>query len=203
MDRVEQILAVVEPLFGARFQQSARKIEAYCAGHGAEVAGKTVTAFQNVFSQVSKLQVSGAKGAVRHLVLSHLYRGVYTGCYAVKIDLFDRRFYADRAEVDARLRLGWLNPFLDEDMAFFRQELVKHFASLRKYELEQVRYKYIGYYHAAVLRYLQGIISSLMRLSEFQTLELEPDIEVLFGGYMDKAVVIWRAGGAVDGILSN
>ena len=201
MDRAEQILAVVEPLFGARFQQSAREIETYCAEHGAEIAGATVAAFQDAFTQAAKLQASGKKGAMRHLVLSHLYGDAQAGCYTVKIDLFDRRFYADRAEVDSYLELGWLNLFLDEDMVFFQKELAKHFPPLRKYELEQVRFQYIGYYHSAALSYFRDGMPSIMQLPEFQALEREPDFEVLFGGYMDKAIVIWRAGGDADEVL--
>ena len=193
MERMEQIFTLTKPLAEERFKQIQAEIEAYCAKHGKEIADETVSAFRNAFLQAAKLQMSGEKGAVRYLVLSHLFSSVYADGYAVKIDCFDQRFYSDSAELEAYLKLDWLNPFLEKDMESFRKELAEHLPRLMGYELDRVRYRYVWYYHSIIRRFLTDIIGSLLELPEFGALASEPEFEVLFGGYMDKAVVIWAA----------
>ena len=191
MDRSEQIFALIKPLSQDRFEQSQRLIEEHCEKHGNEIAAEVISTFISAFGQAADLQRDEEKGAAQYLLLSHLYSGVWTGGYSIKLDVFDKRLYADPHEVDAYLELNWLHGFLAEDMAYFRKGLLKHIPSLKEYELEQIRYRYVHYYHAVALTLISEIIPALLRLPEFENLKVEPEFEILFGGYMDKAVVIW------------
>ena len=192
MNRIKQIFDILNTLAGKRFIQSLKMIEDHCASFGDIIAAGIISKFRDAFVKTTDLQEHERKGAVRYLVLSHLYSAVCTGGYSIKLDIFDQRLYADPHEINVYLRLDWLYNYLEEDMAYFRKELIKtHITGLREYEMEQIRYRYIYYYHAAVKTFISESMPILLRLPEFVMLNVESEFEVLFGGYMDKAVVIW------------
>jgi len=192
MDRIEQIFDIMKISANKCLEQSKGRIKEYCEKHGNEIATKLVFAFQEAFRQAAALQESQDKGAVRYLVLSHLYSSVWAGGYSVKLDIFDRRFYADPHEIDVYLSLDWLYGFLSEDMDYIYKELVKQrVLSPRRHEMEQIRYRYVYYYHAIVLELISNNIPALLSLPSFIKMTVEPDFEIYFGGYMDKAEVGW------------
>lgn len=192
MDRTERIFTLMKQLSQNRFEQSQKLIEVYCETHGDEIAAEVISAVKKAFVQAADLQSAAKKGAARYLVLSHLYCGVFTGGYSIKLDVFDRCLYADPHVINVYLTLNWLYDFLADDMAYFRKELVKqHITSLKEYELEQIRYRYVYCYHAVALDLISESIPALVQMPEFNRMNVEPEFEVLFGGYMDKAVVIW------------
>ncbi|MDR0469906.1 MAG: hypothetical protein LBH09_08035 [Peptococcaceae bacterium] len=191
MDRTEQIFTLIKPLSRERFKQSKRLIENHCENFGNEIAAEIISAFRNAFVQAADLQRFKEKGAVQYLILSHLYSSVWLGGYSVKLDIFDNRLYADPHEIDAYLTMDWLHGFLADDMAYFKKVLVTRISSLQAYELEQVKYRHVYYYHAAALALIAENIPALLRLPEFGSLIVDPEFEVLFGGYMDKTVAIW------------
>jgi len=118
MDRIEQIFDIMKLSAYKRYEQSQGRIEEYCKRHGDEIAAKFILAFQEAFKQAAVLQENQDKGAIRYLVLSHLYSIVWAGGYSVKLDIFDSRFYADPHEIDVYLALDWLYGFLSEDMDY-------------------------------------------------------------------------------------
>jgi len=192
MDRIEQIFDIMKLSANKRFEQSQWRIKEYCERHSNEIAAVLILAFQEAFKQAAVLQESTEKGAARYMVLSHLYSSVWAGGYSLKLDIFDRRFYADPHEIDVYLALDWLYGFLSEDMDYIYKELIKqHILSPRKYEMELIRYRYVYYYHAVVLEIISNNIPALLGLPAFKKMAVESDFEVLFGGYMDKAGMIW------------
>jgi hypothetical protein len=192
MDRIGQIFDIMRLSAHKRFEQSQGRIKEYCNRHGNEIAAKFVFAFQEAFEQAAVLQESQGKGAIRYLVLSHLHSSVWAGGYSVKLDIFDRRFYADPHEIDVYLALDWLYGFLSEDMDCIYKELIKqHIFSPRRHEMEQIRYRYVYCYHAVVLELISNNIPALLSLPAFKKMKVESDFEILFGGYMDKAETVW------------
>jgi len=192
MDRIEQIFDIMNLYASKRFEQSQERINEYCERHGNEIAAKLVFAFNEAFKQAAVLQENQDKGPIRYLVLSHLYSGVCAGGYSVKLDIFDRRFYADPHEIDVYLALNWIYSFLSEDMDYICKELVKQrILSPRRHEMEQIRYRYVYYYHAIALKLISDNIPALLSLPVFKKMTVGSDFEVIFGGYMDKAETIW------------
>jgi len=192
MDRIEQIFDIMKLSASSRFEQSRGGIEEYLKIHGDEIEAQFVFAFKKAFRQAADFQESQDKGVIRYMVLSHLYSSVWAGGYSVKLDIFDKRFYADPHEIDVYLTLDWLYGFLSEDMDHIYKELVKqHIFSPRRHELEQIRYRYVYYYHAVALELISNAIPTLLNLPEYKKMTVDPDFEIFFGGYMDKAKVVW------------
>jgi len=203
-DRIEQIFNIIKLSADRRFEQSRERIEEYCERHGNEIAADFVFAFQEAFMQAAVLQENQDKGAVRYLVLSHLYSSVWAGGYSIKLDIFDRRFYADPHEIDVYLALDWIYGFLSEDMDYIYKELVKqHIFSPRRHEMEQIRYRYVYYYHAVVLELISNNIPALLSLPSFKKMTVESDFEIVFGGYMDRAETIWPKTEDISEVFSS
>ena len=204
MTRIEQIFDIMKLSASQRFEQSQKRITDYCERHGKEIADTLILAFQEAFKQAAALQESQDKGAASYLVLSHLYSSVWAGGYSVKLDIFDRRFYADPHEIDVCLAFDWLYGFLSDDMDVIYNELIKqHIFSPRKHEMEQIRYRYVYYYHAVVLELISNNIPALLSLPAFKKMKVESDFEIIFGGYMDKAETIWPKAEDISEIFSS
>ena len=191
MDQIEKIFALMEPLAQERFERSQGLIEEYCEKFVDEIAVEINSAFKSAFRQTANLQKETEKSASQFLMMSHLYSSIRTGGYSVKIDIFDKHFYADPFEIDAYLKLDWLYGFFADDMNCFKKAISKYIPRIREFELEQISYRYIYYYHAVALKLISENIPSLLHMPEFLVMEVEQEFEVLFGGYMDKAVVVW------------
>jgi hypothetical protein len=192
MDRIEQIFDIMNLSASKRFEQSQGRIQEYCKRHGKEIAATLVFAFQEAFKQAAALQENQDKGAASYLVLSHLYSSIWAGGYSVKFDIFDRRFYADPHEIDVYLTLDWMYSFLSEDMDYIYKELIRqNVLSPRRHEMEQIRYRYVYYYHAVALELISNNIPAILNLPTFNKMTVEPDFEIIFGGYLDKAKTVW------------
>ena len=204
MARIEQIFDIMELSANKCFEQSLGRVGEYCKIHGDEIAANLVFAFQEAFEQAANLQESQDKGAVRYLALSHLYSSVWAGGYSVKLDIFDRRFYADPHEIDVYLALEWIYGFLSDDMDYIYKELIKrHILSPRKHEMEHIRYRYVYYYHAVALELISKNIPALLNLPAFKKMTVEPDFEIVFGGYMDRAETVWPKEEDISEVFSS
>ena len=203
-DRIEQIFDIMKLSANKCFEQSQGRVNDYCIRHGKEIAAKFASAFQEAFRQAAVLQESQDKGAASYLVLSHLYSSIWAGGYSVKLDIFDRRFYADPHEIDVYLALDWIYGFLSEDMDYIYKELIRqHILSPRRHEMEQIRYRYVYYYHAIVLELISNNIPALLSLPAFKKMTVESYFEVVFGGYMDKAETVWPKAEDISELLSS
>ena len=192
MDRTEQIFNIVKNSAHKLFEQIQGLIEEHCNRNSGNIAAELVTVFRKAFLQAAHLQRNQLKGAIRYLVLSHLASSILEGRYLVKLDIYDYRCYADTEEIDAYLALDWLYGFLSEDMNRIRKELIsQRIMHPSVCELEQIRYRYVYYYHAVALKLISKSIPALLELPEFLALNIDTGLEVFFGGYMDKVVAVW------------
>jgi len=87
MDRIEQIFDIMKLSASSRFEQIQGGNEEYLKIQGDEIEAQFVFASQESFRQVSDLQETQDKGAVRYLVLSHLYSSIGAGGYSINLDI--------------------------------------------------------------------------------------------------------------------
>jgi len=192
MKRADKVFSLMEKFAQERFEQSQVLIEKYFDKNAEEIAAVIVSAFSEAFSQAAQLQQTSDKGFARYLVISHLYSSIQSGGYCLKLDVFDQSFYADIHEVDVYLSLNWLHKYFEEDILYFKEKLLAaNVYRIREYEIEQVRYRYIYYYHGIVKKIITDNITELMSLIEVCGMAVDSEFEVMFGGYLDKAVVIY------------
>ena len=107
---------------------------------------------------------------------------------------FDEKTYLDEDPVCRYWSPDFLFKSVDEDMAFFRKRASQKIIRLKEYETDDILKKYVlNYYYQAFILIRKVTSEAIERLSlEFEC--MSDSIQVLFGKYMDKPLVIYQKG---------
>ena len=146
--------------------------------------------FQEVFQegreQIRAMQEAHVKFPVCYIHLSYLLSGALTGESRLKIDFYDRRYFADLQEVDC---------FWDYRMLFpeYEQELYEMEAQLRQ-ELPRLtaceRQKAGIYFQTGNFIVLEPVLKALIAEPEIRACLdgcLAPEVQIFYGAYLDQS----------------
>lgn len=108
----------------------------------------------------------------------------------IRIDAMDQGFYGDSAEAAAYLDMEGVYQFLGTDMEMLREELRRSIPPMRVYEVKHIRDGYMVYYQQIAKDFIKAILEETDPGFLLAGINSEPQVTVLFGGYMDRADVI-------------
>ncbi len=130
---------------------------------------------------------------LKYIIISPLNSGVITRSYEMQVALFDEKLYAD----ENPMCFYWVPEFLykdvERDMNRYEEEASKEIIRLRKYEVNEIRRRYVLCHAYISMFFLDKAVKRLTELPVWERLRSE-DIKILYGTYMEKMVEIGREG---------
>jgi len=189
-EREKSIYAAGEALLAERLTQNIATIEATIHAAPEVYAETFLEALQTVLQQAVTAQEKGDKGSLRYICISYLQSSLHTGSYQLRLDAYDERQFGDIADACAYWSPQFIFQYMDDDMAYFRTHIGKHVVQVREHEVMRFAMRYSMHY----FRIVQQFITELMEpLVASDALGAEA-LTVMFGGYMDQAVVLVERG---------
>ncbi|MBD5552692.1 MAG: hypothetical protein HDQ96_16250 [Lachnospiraceae bacterium] len=148
-------------------------------------------AFREGIRQVEIMQTSYVKELICYIHLSYLLSNALTGENKVKIDFYDRRYFADLQEVDCFWDYGVLFPTYKQELFEMESQMRQEVPRLTLYELQKAR----TYFQVENFIVLGSILRTLIKeaeIREYAGRYLAPEARVFYGAYLDQAELICK-----------
>lgn len=181
------------------------KIKNYYTMHKQEIDKNFIETFRKVFKQAYELQQERKKGAIAYIVISIIKVAIIDERYEVRIDLYDETYCMDSIEASINWNVAYIFKFIDDEIDTFIDKNKMNLKHIKNYERNALKLKCLPAYENLLYAYLKMNIGKLLELNEYQQLQCERKIEVLFGEYLDEvnSVVDIEKEEVDYGILSN
>lgn len=133
------------------------------------------------------------KTETEYLCLSYLLSGVLSGKMLLKLDCYDRRWYADTKESGGYWNYQELFPHVEEDMECVRRQLKQSVLRVMEYEVEEFRICDQVFSFNVLMDILNDIVREEFRRVYMPELHELP-ISVLFGAYLGETqkLTVWE-----------
>lgn len=189
MDRIQQLNEIAQVYLKQRYIENMESINKYYLAHKNEIWDQFEQRLRDGLEECEKKELK-----VQYVVISLLESSLLTKSYEMQITFFDKMTYLDEDPVCRYWCPDFLFQSVDEDMALFRKRASQEVIRLKEYETDDILRKYIlNYYYQAFV---------LIRNITAQTIErlyldfgcMSDSMQVLFGRYMDKPLLIYQKG---------
>ncbi len=189
MDRIEQLNEIAQACLKQRYIERMESINEFYLAHKGEIRNQYE---QRLRDGLDECESQNKK--VSYIVISILDSSLLTKSYEMQITFFDEKTYLDEDPVCRYWSPDFLFKSVDEDMAFFRKRASQKIIRLKEYETDDILKKYVlNYYYQTFILIRKVTSEAIERLSlEFEC--MSDSIQVLFGKYMDKPLVIYQKG---------
>ncbi len=203
MDRKERLAECMKELLPLQFEMSGVAVTQYCSEHAWEVASEVLTGLSTAIEQAVRLQQEKKKGAVKYVIFSCLYSGMFLQRDRIRVDILDERFYGDEAEAAVYLDLNGIYQNFETDIKQLYTQAVKAIFQIQRYEMDYIRFEYMMYYHRMAKAFIKAVLEETEVSFLFADAVYCDEVNVLFGGYMDEADYLLTLRGNADEVLSD
>jgi len=184
----EEIFGAAKDIFAERLEQTTVKILKAC-----EKETKTMESLLNVFDRLflrcAKIQAEGQKGEIRYIHIFALKSCLFTGKYELQINLFDANSYLDPCYMYDLWYPEIFIEYYQNDLEYFRNN--NSLLQLRHDSFQDIKIRYYDLYLVMVGRFITKEIHKATVLSSYQDIKKHPDIQFIYGGYMDKGIQVY------------
>lgn len=147
-----------------------------------------------ILKGVQKEQRREQKGAIQYLVVSFLRISLHQDNIIFRIEVFDDGFYLDRKEISRNYFPSFLQKRYSEDLSGLYKDAGRKFIRLQEYELLWIKEQYTHYYEAIVYRMIENLSRLIMWKVEESSISVTDDFKIIYGEFMDKAVILYTKG---------
>lgn len=193
MDRINQLNEIAQVCLKQRYIESMKSINKFYFAHKDEIWKQYEQKLREGLEECEKQDKK-----VQYIVVSLLDSSLLTKSYDIQITFFDERTYLEEDPVCRYWCPDFLFKSVDEDMAYFRKKASQKVIRLKEYETDDIRKNYVLCYYCQVFILIQNMTSEVIeRLCENHSC-ISECIQVLFGRYMDKPILIYQKGDIKD-----
>lgn len=146
---------------------------------------------KELFKKSNELYNSGQKGRVHYIVISYLLSGILTQNYDLKIDMYDEQFYLDEVEVSGYWSYHYFFSHFQNDVQQFEQYIRNRLVRVQSYEVQRIAFQYINDYLLLLIPLIREFVTQITMEEAFLQLEKAEDLQILFGGYLDKGMILY------------
>lgn len=188
MNRAEQFVKVAEKYFETRFKGSQETIYR-------DFTVRRMEVYQNFANVVHEgiMQCQQKSKKVKYIIISILESSTLTKSYDLQVAFYSEKIYADDMPIYVYWKPMLAFTKLEEDLAFFKQKVSEKAIRVRDYEMDLIREKYLINHYFFILLFLLQIIPDLF-VSDEHCSSIKDDLQVMFGRYMEKTILIYQSG---------
>lgn len=202
-DRKTKILQYLQSRMKEYFYNSCQLLQLDIEAHGNEIWSNLKYVIDEILKGAQKEQRREQKRAIQYLVVSFLKISLHQDNIIFRIEVFDDGFYLDRKEISRNYFPSFLQKRYSEDLLGLYKDAGRKFIRLQEYELLWIKEQYTHYYEAIVYRMIENLSRLIMWEVEESSISVTDDFKIIYGEFMDKAVILYTKGKDKDGVFSD
>ena len=171
-----------------------RKIEKrkFLNNHYDDTLEQLMEIMDALVQDVEKKQALNGHEKVKYLVFHRLLSSGYTGSHEISMAMSSDALYLDEKMSCVYWKPEIFYCGLENDMKQVRQILSKKYLRIEEYELLRIEQCLLSYDWELLCEFLSWEAARLIERMKASSLELEDEIQVLCGCYMDRLNVVYQ-----------
>ncbi len=190
-NRNAEILQSMQDFMKECFQKSCLIIEKEIELHAFEIWDGIKNAIDESLKHASEMQSQQKKGELKYLAFSLLSYGLFMDRLEMRVDAMDDGFYLDVEEAAGYYQFAFLQDKYLDDLEFLYKKAHEKFIRLQNHELEQIKRKYAEFYFSIIYRIMKSLSELITETVLDSGISVAEDFKVIFGEYMDQAVILY------------
>ena len=151
-----------------------------------------VSCFEGYCQKIAKMQQTGEKGALGYIHFSLLYTDILVKKYQLRIDAYDKHYFADRVECVGIYDVGNICSFLDEFSETLFAQRKKYVYKVSVADVRQLVLEESAKYRAAITELIRLALAQATQTSAYQDVLREEQFIISVGGFQDGSAIVYR-----------
>lgn len=186
MDRREEIFEFIKQDFQEKIKEKGLKISVDIENNEEEI--KSI--FLEKVDKLFRKSIEENK-EIKYFLISQLKSSILTKSYEVLLSIYTEDFYLQKEKYMEYFKIPFLFENVDIEMEKFNTKIKNNFKKILKFELEEIKQKYIEEHKIIVMLITIHFLKYIYELESFKNLK-KKDLSFLYGEYMDKAVELFK-----------
>lgn len=189
--RTDEMIQYLRPDMEKYFCRSCQFIQTEIENSGNQVWNELKDIIVRILMNAEGMQKEDKKGCISYLIFSFLNCGVYLNKLELRIEVLDDGFYLDEQEA-----AGYYCPQLIQTeylsgIECLRREASEKYIRLQEHELFEINKEYAAFYNTLICKMIESLCQMIMETVAESEIKIAEDLKIVYGEYMDKAVVLW------------
>ncbi len=190
MDNREQLTGFAKGFMAPRLERNIKDLQQTIDREGAGIKRDLLSCMDSLFKMCIHQQKAD-KQPVRYIHFFYLRLSVLIQQYDIQVNVFSERSYMDDVETMTLWKPRFIMKYYEEDMEAVRQEAGKQIIRFGYPQLMELRERSFAIYAMLTGQYLMSVAGDIAGLDSFRQMKKKDDIQIVYGGYMDKGIQIW------------
>lgn len=177
MNRIENILEYIEPKLKEKVLENKEEIRKEILKNKEEITNEFINKIINLIRKKESIDEV-------YIIISPLKSSIITKKYELVLGCYDENLYLDKEAIYDYFHIKYLFKNINKDVEEIKKEISKKFIRFLDFELREIILEYEYKYMELYLEYIKDI------LNEINNLETDKKVKILYGEYMDKALLL-------------
>ncbi|MDE7202017.1 MAG: hypothetical protein K2O91_08980 [Lachnospiraceae bacterium] len=186
----EQLNEFAKEFMAPRLERNIKKLQQSIARDGEGIKRDLLSCMDNLFKKCI-CQQEADKQPIRYVHFFYLRLSVLIQQYDIQVNAFSEQSYMDDVETMVLWNPDFIMRYYEEDMEMICQEAKKQILRFGYPQLMELRERSFAIYAMLTGQYLMSVSGDIAGLESFHEMKKTDDIQIIFGGYMDKGIQIW------------
>lgn len=191
MESISQLLAFSKKYLTERIGESTEKILKEFEENKEQVRKEYLGVFHELFLMAAKKQQDEKKGKITYIHIFYLNSALLTGKMELQFSIYDKLSYLDTADCTDVWVPELFTKHFEEDMEWYSKLAYHNIVGFGYKELMEIRQRYYSLYLLLMEQFFLQEAEQITMLESYKQMDKEEKIQILFGGYMDKAIQCW------------
>lgn len=184
----EQLNEFAKEFMAPRLERNIKQLQQEIAQDGEKRKRELLSCVDSLFKKCIRQQQKNNKQHIRYIHFFYLRLAVLTQQYDIQINAFSEQSYMDAIETMTLWKPDFIMSYYEEDIAAIEKEARKQVVRFEYSQLIELRQKCFSIYVMLIGQYLMSVAGDIAKLESFHEMKKTEDIQIVFGGYMDKGI---------------
>jgi uncharacterized protein YjbI with pentapeptide repeats len=148
--------------------------------------------FREICRNIHIMQQHNQKGKIACITYSMLRTALIDRQPVYLIEAFNKEWYLDFTECQARYQAGWAFRYLDQLETELDGKLKLYLDQISRAKLQNYLLREADKYHQYIIRLARYAIDQVIRLPEFQAIAKEEQFAIRVGEYLDASEIVYK-----------
>ncbi len=190
--KVEAWQQFVDEDVAKKSQEALFALEAYFQTEKETLVQDFVDAIRRICLNIKDMQAKGTKGKIGYITFSMLRTELLEGKNLYLIEASDSNWFFDRKECVAVYDATWAFQFLRKLEGELEQERLRYMNAIPIPYIGKIKLQEAVKFHKYVVSLARYAMPFAVTTSEFQDIEIEEELEIRVGEYMDASEVVYK-----------
>lgn len=147
--------------------------------------------FASVCKLGKSLQEQGLKGEIQYIYFSLLRTSLLENKGEFRIDLYDERWFLDKAECSVNINLEFIYTSLFKHMEELKEKKKEYGRTITDMDIEEIMLLESNLYHVLSVEFFSSFIDELLEIPSYKELKKSGNIKIMAGEFKDVTDLIY------------